>query len=85
MAQRLADTDAGIVEAFEFMHRADLLGPDGCRLREALSQTTFIRELHALILAATARSQPQFVISVLQDRLDAVLASTEIVLPSDMI
>ncbi|KAJ7162443.1 hypothetical protein C8R46DRAFT_1104566 [Mycena filopes] len=71
-------------QAFIGMRDIDLIGPDGSILRNALSQTTMIRELHNLLKDAIAYSRPSFIIDVLRERLEALCAERRMVLPADM-
>ncbi|KAJ6550554.1 hypothetical protein B0H10DRAFT_2242637 [Mycena sp. CBHHK59/15] len=83
LAQQDLD-NSGVAEAFEAMHGIDLIGPEGSRMRAALSTTTAVRELHNLLMDAVMHSRPASVIAVLRERLQAVCTQLRLVLPEDM-
>ncbi|KAJ6567880.1 hypothetical protein B0H10DRAFT_1957560 [Mycena sp. CBHHK59/15] len=83
LAQQDLD-NSGVAEAFEAMHGIDLIGPEGSRMRAALSTTTAVRESHNLLMDVVMHSQPASVIAVLRERLQAVCTQLRLVLPEDM-
>lgn len=62
----------------------DLVGSDGTVMREALSQSTALRELYGLYEDAISHNRPAGLLSVLRNRMQEIVTLYQLVLPAEM-